>query len=878
MSKQAHKHNTLLALGLLLSSPSNVLANLHIFISSGRSRKKRATNTIDSINPSRAPVGFLLTCPESDSSGDGNCKCPLGHQCEPTTEPRDIDSPFENLSVNPLIGEDQARIRSFSSNCTRPTESSPNDSLKLGQRFLYAPTPLRHNSRDLTSFVQKQTLTPNTARVTPLSCPKHRPHSAGATLLSKDILTGRNVPGEVPDLPLPMYNTRPTQHPNMAPSGPSFGSQARAAELNAAAAARARHFGREIGDANNLPSSKPISHSTAAAKAHSRSNKGTKTWKPFNFEGAQEAFTPGILAGSNHRSMNPNLLAPGPHRFDPSNPNIAPHPLRSVTDMESNDIREHRNIPTGPARMRTPYWLHEMNSHLQPNMLSSPGYYEPVQENSFSPHHHQPASVPSPKAFVNLRGPPLLGPDDLSPAKQEEKSALRSAQNGTVSQNPLHEDPFMPGHPHHPYGPSPLSFTPQPDLHVAYGYGPPVYSPRSAQADMDYHFTPQGAQDENDQYIAYAPAPPLAPQFVDPSEQPFDIPAIDSTVHTEIVPRVKSPIRPVPFKSVNSLIGAETKALQLLKSQPKAEDTKREITAYLNSVVEASKADLEKNTEWEGASNSKDRRPKLAESHRAPIKPQGGLFFPHVDFSSLPSQQPTDVLACDESTRQQALAEATLETALGKCPRIDVKGKRFPTPDKIESMLSVPMPGKFDIPTNDETTSTFRFPPPGLPFPKNMGPISSLETRYEPKPPPGSRLEQSNFWFHADNRGEQRDRLRIANITNQDSLRRETARGFGLVTKDDTLADTSNVLLGGVLVSLKSYLAGDPRAQFGNFANFGEVPDSACEPSNGGNRSFFDYDPSGSWGFPPSVSEHRYQYRMNGKGADEARFPNGNTS
>lgn len=691
---------------------------------------------------------------------------------------------------------------------------------------------------------------------------------------------GRNTPGKVSDPRFPAYNTKQTRHQLMAPSGPSFGSQARAAELNAAAAARARNFNRRIEDVNNLALPKSNSLGSLTTKSHPR-NRRPKTWRPFGFEDAQEASPPAMLAGGNHPnhpSMNPALQAHGPVRFGPPNPGMAPHPLRSVSGMEANEFREYRNIPTGP-RQQTPHpqWLHEMNSHMHANMLGSPGHYGPAHGNSFPPQHRHtaPISAPkAPKAFVSLRGPPLFGPDDLSPEKHEEKSAFRGVQNGIVSQNPLQDDPFIAGQPYHPYGPPPLPFTPQPDLHVAYGYGPPVYSPQSGQVDLDYHFASQDAHGENDQYVAYAPAPPLAPQMTGLTEpHPYDQAAIDSTVNTEIVPRMETPVS-VPSMQADPSTMAKSKALQLFESQPRTaenSDAKRDMTAFLNSVVEASKTGME-NVERNETLHPKDQHSKLAEPHGTRmIGPQGYPHFPPVDFTSSHSQRPTNVLSCDPDTRQAVLARLTSKSGFGKCPRVNVKDAK---PGDIESLLSIPMPEKFDITSNTEENSAFKFPPPGLPFPQNTGSLVPLGLRDEPKPPPGSKLEQTNHWFHTDNRGEQGDRVRVAGIAKQDSLRRETARSFGLKTNNDTLADASNVLLGGVLVNLNSYLVGDPKAQFGNFAKFGNVPDSACESSIGGNRSFFDYDPSGS---RPSLSGHRCQQMMNGNGADKARFLNGHS-
>lgn len=853
---QTHTHTHTLSFWRFPSTVSTLLTNT--FIIPGKSRKKRGTNTVESLNPSRAPVGILLTGPEPESAGDGDCDYPQGGQSA-TTEPHGIDSPFANLSVNPLLGEDPARIRSYSSNSVRPALRGPNYHLSPGQSTIHTPSTSRSDPRNPVFSSQAHGSKNNSERLSPFFCPKHRARSAGATPLSKDTLMGRNI-------------AKQARHP-MAPSGPSLGSQARAAELNAAAAARARNFNRGFEDVNNHALPKSVSLGSLAPRAPTR-NRRTNTLTPLSFEDAQEASPPGIYVGGNHPAMNralhpPGLQFPGPLQLNPPNPTMAPHPLRSVSDMEPNAIREHRSIPTGPSRQRTPHWLHEMHPHMQASMLGSPGYHGPAHGHSTSPHHRQPAAIPAPKAFVSLRGPPLFGPDDISPEKQEQKSSFRGVQDGTVSQNPLHEDPFMAGQPYHQYGPPPLPFTPQPDLHIAYGYGAPVYSPQPGQ--MECHFTPQEARREDDQYVAYAPAPPLASHVAGlTGPNAYDMAAIGSTVHTQIRPRneIPAPDSSMPEQSVM----AESKALQLFEDRPRTEedfDTKREMAAFLNSVVDASRMDME-DTEPEETLRSKKKCLKLVKFQGLKVAAsQGARHFPHVVFASSHPRQPTNTLSCDADTRHAVLAKLTSQAGFQKCPRITLKSTKVAS---MESLLSIPMPGKFDITCNKEENSGFKFPPPGLPFPINRGLLVSFDPRNEPKPPAGSRLEQSNHWFHTDNRGEQRDRFLVANIVKQDYLRRQNARSFGCDAIDHTLADASNVLLGGVLTNLNSYLVGEPRAQFGSFARFGDVPASACEPSIGNHRSFFDYDPSRSWGSQPRLAEQRYQYGINGPGADEARF------
>ena len=876
---------------IVLKIVSHRLTPHHHLLLGIKGRKKKSITTINSINPGRAPVGFLSACPsESESPRDGNVNSPL-NQSETADKTFGISRSLYSLNLSPLVGEEQANMHPY----PRPlTESNRNFPLALPP-FIHAPAPTSTDPRVAASFAQTQPAT-SSDYATGLIFPQHPPRSVGTTPIPRPPPMARTLSSDVPVAPPYAYNTRVTPHPSVAASAPSFGSQARAAELNAAAAARARNVSRELEDINSLASSKPIPLSDLTSKTHTR-NRGSKSFKPFSFEDIQN-FTSADFPprGGNQHATNSSSQPPGFQGFDPSHANMNPHPLRGVTGP---DLNEHNNVPTGP-RHQTPRWIREVNSHMQGNNMDPTAYYDPGYGNPGL--QRPPATFPPPKAFVNLRGPRLLGPEDMSPSKQEEKSVLRGGPHNTVSQNPLHEDPCMAGQPYHPYGPQPFQFGTQHDANVAFGYGaPPMYdSPQTTQMALDYRFPHHGAHGEINHHGPYGLAAPLAPQaIVNPqSHRHGSMSGGGSVMYTEIVKPIATPmsasVSSRSSKSIQPLAAVESKEPQPQPHKNPAKEiessgTKRDMTAYLNSVVEASKANLGKKTNQDGGNaaepgtlHSKNQSSKSSEPHDAlDVKAGNGPPPPQIGIGSAPVQKPTESVLRDANSRQPSLHNTAPEAEHAKGHKVDVKGKGIaPRMVEPDSGMPFPMPDPAMFATSATTApmaaraSSFLFPPPGLPYPKYTGP--PLEPLDEPLPAPGSRLDESNRWYHSDGRGEEELRKRITAITRADSLKRKEARGSAPKTKDDKIADASNILLGGVLANLQSYLSGDPKDQFGNFAKFGNVPDSCVEPSHGGRRSFFDQDPFDSWGLPPSLSERRYRAKMNakgqdGKGPDEAK-------
>ncbi|EER23304.1 hypothetical protein CPC735_046740 [Coccidioides posadasii C735 delta SOWgp] len=107
-------------------------------------------------------------------------------------------------------------------------------------------------------------------------------------------------------------------------------------------------------------------------------------------------------------------------------------------------------------------------------------------------------------------------------------------------------------------------------------------------------------------------------------------------------------------------------------------------------------------------------------------------------------------------------------------------------------------------------------------------------------PESSPKVAETLTWFASDNRGEEHLRQQILTIAQEDRERREKEQiDKGERPTMNIQAEASNIILGHVLANLQSYLAGDRAEQAENFADWGSVPESAIEPRNGGPASFF---------------------------------------
>ncbi|OKL60641.1 hypothetical protein UA08_04266 [Talaromyces atroroseus] len=158
----------------------------------------------------------------------------------------------------------------------------------------------------------------------------------------------------------------------MAPSGASLTSQARAAELNAATAARARIMNGELADMSELPSSQPISLADFTTQ-----NKGPRQSKPYRAEKVE----------GHEQFKRPNR--PVDRYFPPVLPPVSIHPY----PLQYADPRMTLYSPG-------PYPVSEYFYSMYQGVPTYHQMYQNHMNNNFS----------APPLAVPIAGPPVVGP------------------------------------------------------------------------------------------------------------------------------------------------------------------------------------------------------------------------------------------------------------------------------------------------------------------------------------------------------------------------------------------------------------------------------------------------------------------------------------
>lgn len=235
-----------------------------------------------------------------------------------------------------------------------------------------------------------------------------------------------------------------------------LGARARAAEYNAYKAATARQASREAEEQKLPPKPSPISLSAFTRNPLSNRNKGNKTWVPLILEDTREV----DVDDDDDDGHNPPdyhvMSTPSPsrqtshsssHGIDPTaKPPLPPvrelqRPLRiNFPDGSARVARrshlQHQDYPAPllnptPQRVLPHFIIQQSQSHqsLPVNMHDTSGNYAPFTwypipnqswSNGLQSFHH-PAQVPVPSSSHAFQQGSFMVPDDISPAKQENK-------------------------------------------------------------------------------------------------------------------------------------------------------------------------------------------------------------------------------------------------------------------------------------------------------------------------------------------------------------------------------------------------------------------------------------------------------------------------
>lgn len=624
----------------------------------------------------------------------------------------------------------------------------------------------------------------------------------------------------------------------MPPLGPSLTSQARAAELNAATAARARYRNGELSDLSELPSSRPISLGELSSRNSSR-NKGSKVWKPFPLTDVEEASEP-VEPVANKPTVRPlsTQFHPSFH-LDTPDSKLTGYPLPTA----EAPVLVHRSSDRNLRNMENRPWFHAVVTQIQRNPLGYLGVLEDIGNNSMS----QRFAIPVPNEGKHRDIDRPLAPQDVSPTKQEEKTAYRGfQQNDLFQQDKL----FMTATQSDPYVQdyqivSEMSRLKGPETSNTFvdppqQYGQVEFHDQPAQIQTPLPHTPErcyGLQSPLRRVNGHMDANNgLSMMAANPAA---------SSVHC-------SPSTP----SQNGINGiAKYSEERNTSKKTETYDAKREMTAYLNSVVEASKSN-------KGKTALDDQFvPKsasiLTKKELETAKQQNGTSPMRVNpYDPLKSKQESNALA-PQSDSPSNVPKVSSLPAFEVFHPISKSERVLFSSDLVKKVgKSLEGPSVAEAPRVD---GSVKRPPPGLAHPRGPG-AASFSTGHTSAAT--ERLLEADRWFHADGRGEKVFRHQVLAVAQEEAARRKMLRGRFRPGEDDSLFEPNTLLLGNVIANLRSYVVGDRKEQFGNFANFGPVPYHCCEPSHGGRRSYFDSDPSvGQWRLPTGRAFHNFSYR-----------------
>ena len=249
-----------------------------------------------------------------------------------------------------------------------------------------------------------------------------------------------------------------------------LGARARAAEYNAYKAATARQASREAEEQNLPPKAGPISLSAFTKNPHPNRNKGNKSYVPLVIEDSPDNDQ---ISFDGHIEGEDNT---GDYGYStPTRSNTGPGVVRTQTKPESSipatsglqpiriNIPSTTVVPTAPKAMATAQDRHAPLINPTPRRIQPHSLVQHTQPSIPSSLHSTPSnpggyswcSVPHYSSQYNLQGAPYIGhvpyqpsngpfhgsfmvPDDISPAKQENKLAYLSQvfSNTYCSQQP----------------------------------------------------------------------------------------------------------------------------------------------------------------------------------------------------------------------------------------------------------------------------------------------------------------------------------------------------------------------------------------------------------------------------------------------------------
>lgn len=572
---------------------------------------------------------------------------------------------------------------------------------------------------------------------------------------------------------------------------------------------------------DELASSRPIPLSALSSRANSRS-KRSKTWKPLQLDDDDHANDPmGSTSISETSQYDPRSQLHIQHHSSGDDSSLGNYQggysTRSRLQPLEQDSEESTDDSAGQS------WIKPANANVQRNPLSySTGYDYPTQASlsqaSFSQHHGYVPDAPfvktdnhvrleSPAWFANGRQMQYGGP---SSGIQPQYRLLFPGEKSPMPVPLLHSYEAEPSNPHVSYTEPPQQVHQRNQVNVSRFVSTLRYPLQESQHEhSDDYRRSESEEVHSNVHVTALPG---------------------AAVSTDRVSRVQMPN---PSLAQTSTTVHPTKTAQVplnpnhndTSRNPKTNDSKEEVAAYLKRVVQAS----EMNTKATSPSDPfLDADVPLREEYYQ--EPNGT-----AGKQSLDAKPDEPARVSEEISSITRKLDAANESFKLLCAASipETQGSAMYREDEVGSLMR-----KSETPAPKAAGKTLK-PPPGL---ASHALAKDTERPSFGKLPKAESvaLEESNRWFHTDSRGEQHIREQVTEIAQAHA---EDCKKLKGAANAETAKQTT-LLLGNVIANLQSYVSDDRKKQAQNFANFESVPDQYCEVSHGGRHSYFDCDSS----------------------------------
>ncbi|KAF3490901.1 uncharacterized protein GIQ15_00418 [Arthroderma uncinatum] len=599
---------------------------------------------------------------------------------------------------------------------------------------------------------------------------------------------------------------------------PSFGQHAQVPELTGPALARSRHTSQELQDTDHLPSSRPIS--LASLATITAKGKGPRAGTPQGVDLGDE--NPGDLDMfyNNHRTTgtrsNPRMLA-GPSA------SLMAHQLQNVPRV---DVRGHHGQA---GELISQYHHHQspqralnsgqhmfsvdpgapqyQNPNIAPPIPCQPPHINYAKHATVSaPATSAPTPAPPKTRPATPTGPYVMGPDDLSPTKQEEKFMAQKMMLERLEDNSINDT-------------------------------------------LEIDFSKLGVN-QTDHYLDLIGAPPRPRPEVENTgneegRQNGMRTNIDEKQHG---PKLTSPQGVVPGKSTMAT-----------RTSPAV--TGHDMSSASDTRVSGTRRQEHKDV----AAQTKTSQFLSAASHTQLIKSisrdaDDDFDSPAWEVSNLRRAGLIPPISSGANDKKDSVSHP-LETHQ-EVPPTDYTGPIFgryigghvsmqpdfvyrPVPWSISTAEETKKAKEAEEASKPSSPRASKFPPPGLPPPPTLleSPIGKNRATIKSASDKKARINETLKWYRADRRWNEGLRERLGDIVQDYKECNGDINAATSASVSRDMAERTTGLLAQAIANLQSYLDGNAKDQAGNFANYGPVPDECCDSCKDGSFSLFDVQP-----------------------------------